>query len=72
MTTFPPTKLRAAAAPCSFMGWEDLEVVDPEAEEAKKGEKAGETGMLEQVIRREAAVNARAPRFLLSRTTSAR
>ena len=33
----------------SFMGWEDLDVVDPEAEAAKKGEKAGETGLLEQV-----------------------
>lgn len=34
----------------SFMGWEDLDVVDPEAEAAKKGEKeAG--GMLEQASR---------------------
>ncbi|PNW85958.1 hypothetical protein CHLRE_03g199759v5 [Chlamydomonas reinhardtii] len=32
----------------SFMGWEDLEVVDPEAEKAKKGQDATATGLLEQ------------------------
>lgn len=31
------------------MGWEDLEVVDPEAEKAKKGQDATATGLLEQV-----------------------
>ncbi|PNH02735.1 Oxysterol-binding protein-related protein 3A [Tetrabaena socialis] len=32
----------------SIMGWEDLEVVDPEAEKAKKGEDAVADGLLEQ------------------------
>ncbi|KXZ44648.1 hypothetical protein GPECTOR_64g142 [Gonium pectorale] len=32
----------------SLMGWEDLEVVDPEAEKAKKGQEADATGLLEQ------------------------
>lgn len=32
----------------SFMGWEDLEVVDPESEKAKKGQEATATGLLEQ------------------------
>ncbi len=36
---------------CSLMGWEDLEVVDPESEKAKKGEEATATGLLEQVRR---------------------
>lgn len=36
---------------CSFMGWEDLEVVDPESEKAKKGQEATATGLLEQVRR---------------------
>ncbi|EFJ40057.1 oxysterol binding protein [Volvox carteri f. nagariensis] len=32
----------------SLMGWEDLEVVDPEAEKAKKGEETEANGLLEQ------------------------
>ncbi|GLI60079.1 hypothetical protein VaNZ11_002110 [Volvox africanus] len=32
----------------SLMGWEDLEVVDPEAEKAKKGEETEASGLLEQ------------------------
>jgi hypothetical protein len=38
-----------------MMGWEDLEVVDPEADHAKKGEEASGSGVLEQVRRSQAA-----------------
>lgn len=51
LTSMPRPANDAWSVGRSLMGWEDLDVVDPEAEKAKRGEETDASGLLEQVWR---------------------